>query len=235
MAFTRPSPDAVNFTAYPEYLEPGRVRHGFRFPVDVYTPPVASAVEFQSTYYVYPHGGASDFKVFIEPLLPVVAVGAVTLEFFPEGHFYHPTVAVIAHGAATFEFTPEGHAKHGVRGAGAAVLDFVADGHAKHGIRGVGAATFGFTPMGVASHPRHQLVGEVRDSGALVDKRIRVYHRATGVLVGDQDTVAGKFKVHTGFTAEEYYVLPIDMSAEATDWSPPCANRLLSVLVVDGP
>jgi len=47
------------------------------------------------------------------------------------------------------------------------------------------------------------------------------------------DTVIGKFRLHTGFTPAEHYITPIDLAEGATDWSPPTANRIVSVLALD--
>lgn len=80
---------------------------------------------------------------------------------------------------------------------------------------------------------RYELRGEVRIQGVLVDRRVRAYRRGDGALVAEQDTTAGAFRIHAGFAASEHYLVPVDMSAEATDFAPPCANRVLSVLADD--
>lgn len=69
--------------------------------------------------------------------------------------------------------------------------------------------------------------------GVLVNRRVRAYLRETGALLGQADTVAGHFKVHAGFAEAECYATPIDLDADATDWLPPTANRILSVLADD--
>jgi hypothetical protein len=80
---------------------------------------------------------------------------------------------------------------------------------------------------------RYVLRGEVRHQGVLVDRRVRAYRRSDGDLIAQGDTVAGVFDLHAGFAADEYTVLPIDLSVGATDFAPPAANRVVSVLAQD--
>lgn len=80
---------------------------------------------------------------------------------------------------------------------------------------------------------RYELRGEVRDHGVLVERRVRAYRRDTGALVGEVDTVTGRFTIHVGFEAAEYYLVPVHLDAGATDYAPPCANRVVSVLAED--
>lgn len=93
------------------------------------------------------------------------------------------------------------------------------------------------TPLGgcaaLATVLRYELRGEVRLSGVLVNRRVRAYLRSTGALLGEVDTAVGRFCVPVGFAPAECYVIPIDLSEGATDWLPPTANRLLSVLALD--
>lgn len=92
-------------------------------------------------------------------------------------------------------------------------------------------------PLGAAAARmrvvRYRLVGEVRNQGVLVDRRVRAYRRSDGALIAQGDTVAGAFDLHAGFSADEYTVLPIDLSSGATDFAPPAANRVVSVLAQD--
>lgn len=230
MPFTPPAPNAVNFTAL-GYYEPGKVRHAFPVPVVGYVAPLGSAVNFTETYYAYPNGLAANFGVPTQSA--VTWVGACTLDFFPEGHFTHIGTLTSGAGAAVLDFVAEGHFKHGVKGAGAVTFDMVPEAHAKHGVKGSGAATLDFTPAAVGLVVRYEVRGEVRLQGALVNRRVRTYNRATGALIGDHNTVGGKFKVHAGFAAEEHYIIPIDLASDATDFLPPCANRVTSVLASD--
>lgn len=101
---------------------------------------------------------------------------------------------------------------------------------AAHAVIHLAGAITGLAP---AQHPRHELRGEVRLGGVLVNRRVRAYARDTGALLGEADTVAGKFRVHAGFAAIECYATPIDLSPGATDWLPPTANRILAVLASD--
>lgn len=86
---------------------------------------------------------------------------------------------------------------------------------------------------GLGPVPAYAVSGSVRVSGTLLTspRRVRVYDRDTGALVGEADSVGGLFSVPTGPTQGEYYIIPIDLDPGATDWAPPCANRVLSTLV----
>ena len=77
--------------------------------------------------------------------------------------------------------------------------------------------------------------GEVRltEGGLLVQRRVRVYSRETGALVGQGDSVGGYFRVPCDLNSAEYVILPIDLSESATDFAPPVANRVTSVLARD--
>lgn len=85
---------------------------------------------------------------------------------------------------------------------------------------------------GSAIHARYELRGEVREGGVLVNRRVRAYLRSTGALVGEADTVVGKFNV-PATSAAEHYITPIDLSEFAADWLPPTANRIVPVLAFD--
>ena len=124
-------------------------------------------------------------------------------------------------------------ASHGVAGSVAAVVTVSADQTADHGVALVGIASIPLQAAASIVVDRYELRGEIRLAGVLVNRRVRAYLRSSGVLLGEADTVVGRFQVHAGFAAAECYVTPIDMSAEATDWLPPTANRLMSVLAED--
>lgn len=93
------------------------------------------------------------------------------------------------------------------------------------------------SPLGagaiVGTVVRYQLRGEVRDQGVLVNRRVRAHRRSNGALAAEGDTLAGVFVLDVGFSADEYYVVPINLAADATDFTPPCANRVVSVLAMD--
>lgn len=180
-----------------------------------YTPPAHDALDLQfGSGYAAPAHDALDlqFGAASGGGTPV-GIGAVVLEFIPAGVGVFDAPTYTGTGAATLEFTPASQARHGVAGQGAAVLEFA--------------------PAGVAAHPRHQLRGQVQDGGVLVDRRVRAYKRSTGALIAQADTVAGLFTLDVGFTLDEFYVVPVDLSNDAEDWTPPVANRVLSVLKVD--
>lgn len=166
-----------------------------------------------SSPYTPPASTAVDFTFAAAGGSAPVGVGAVTLDFVPAG-------------AGTVDLPT-------FTGVGAATLELVPAAEARHGVAGQGAATLDFAPAGVAAHPRYQLRGQVQDGGVLVDRRVRAYKRSTGALIAQADTVAGLFTLDVGFTLDEFYVVPVNLSNDAEDWAPPVANRVLSVMVVD--
>lgn len=98
------------------------------------------------------------------------------------------------------------------------------------------------TVRGLGHHPegtlsgtvvRYELRGSVRNQGMLVERRVRAYRRDTGALVGEADTVGGYFQLHVGFEGREHYIVPVHLDETATDYSPPCVNRVVSVLAQD--
>lgn len=181
-----------------------------------YTAPAGDALVFDFSTapgYTAPGAGALVFDFSAGSTETPVGVGAVTLEFIPAGAGTVTLPTFTGTGAATLDFTPASQARHGVAGQGAVVLEFA--------------------PAGVAAHPRYQLRGQVQDGGTLVDRRVRAYKRSTGALIAQADTVAGLFALDVGFTLDEFYVVPVDLSNDAEDWTPPVANRVLSVLKVD--
>lgn len=181
-----------------------------------YTPPAHDALDLQfGSGYTAPAHNALDlqFGTASGGSTPV-GVGAVVLEFIAAGTGTTEPPTFTGTGAVVLEFTPDAAARHGVAGQGAAVLEFA--------------------PAGIGAHPRYQLRGQVQDeAGLLVDRRVRAYRRSTGALVAEVDTVAGAFVIPAGFELDEFYLVPIDLSPGAQDWAPPCANRVLSVLVAD--
>lgn len=143
-----------------------------------------------------------------------------------------------AHGAAgsgafTLDLASDGAAAHGVSSSAEAGITFTADATGAHGVSGTASITLGVVAAAVGVHERYEVRGEVRLAGVLVNRQVRAYRRDTGAMVGEAATVAGRFQLHTGFTAAEHYVVPIDLAEGATDWMPPVANRVLSVLAMD--
>lgn len=129
----------------------------------------------------------------------------------------------------------DGQAAHGIAAEGLVTIeDATAEGQVVHGIAGAGAVTLGVPIIvGDVTHPRHVLRGEVRDQGVLVNRTVRAYLRTSGEMIAEQLTVGGRFDLHTGFEPREFYITPIDLSALATDWAPPTANRVIAVLAMD--
>jgi hypothetical protein len=80
---------------------------------------------------------------------------------------------------------------------------------------------------------RYILAGNVIYGGLAVERLVRAYRRDTGQLIGSANTNNGAFVINAGFAPSEHYLLPVDTSPEATDFNPPTANRVLSVLTLD--
>lgn len=176
-----------------------------------YTRPDGDATDFSFTGVAYtrPDGDATDFAFLPDSY---VGVGNVTIEITAEGY---------------------GEAAPSIVAVGDVAIEMSASGVAAHGVSGVGEVTIGMAAAGVGTHHRYEVRGEVRDQGVLVERRVRVYLRSSGALVGQGDTTAGAFAIPTGFAADEHYIIPIHLDSEAVDWSPPCANRVVAVLMED--
>lgn len=151
-----------------------------------------------------------------------------------------PVVAAsdLAHGVAldsvaAIQLTAEILADHGVLVAASAVIEVTALQDLAHGVALDGIAVIQLVGHADILIERYELRGEVRLGGVLVNRRVRAYQRLSGAMVGEVDTVIGKFALHTGFEPFECYITPIDLDAGATDWSPPTANRIMSVLALD--
>lgn len=229
MPYSPPAGNAANFTTT-GYSPPSTV--AARFPSGTYTPPAGGALAFVfPAGYVYPLGSAINFSV----PAPEYVIGNcyVVVDVTAEGHGTFTSVLIVGNGAVTVEVSAEGHGKHGVRGSGNAPVEVSTEGHGKHGVRGNGYVTVDVSAEGHGIVERYELTGEVRAQGILVNRLVRAYRRDTGELVGEIATTAGRFKLHTGFVAREHFIVPIDTGNDATDWAPPCANRVMSVLAQD--
>ena len=174
--------------------------------------------------------GALDFTGAASVAHGVAVVAAGALDFTGAAAVVHG-VAVQAAGA--LDFTGAASVAHGVAAQAAGALDFTGAGASAHGIVATCAGTLGFTGACAALHLRYEVRGEVRMGGVLVNRRVRCSKRATGELMGQDDTVAGRYRVHAGFDDAEVYVTAIDLADGATDWIPPTANRLVPVLADD--
>lgn len=142
--------------------------------------------------------------------------------------------AVVATGSGEIDIEGAGIAQHGARGPAVGDIEVSGGGAGKHGVRAVGAGEIAVIGAAAGLHLRYELRGEVRLAGVLVNRRVRAYRRDTGALTGEADTVAGRFRVPAGVGAvREHYVVPIDLGEDATDWRPPVANRVMSVLASD--
>lgn len=177
-----------------------------------YTPPSGSAV----------NGSWSGAPAYTAP-----AGGAVDVTWL---------AAVLGSGSGVIPITGSGVGTFGavVTGVGSGVIAIAGAGTGRHGVRGTGVGGIWLLAgAGAGVHTRYELRGEVRLGGVLVNRRVRAYLRSSGELLGQADTVAGRFRVHAGFVEAECYVTPIDLDSGAVDWLPPTANRLLPVLADD--
>lgn len=161
-----------------------------------------------------------------------LGTGEVAIEGFGTGTAGAP--AVSGSGAGDINVVGDGAGAHGVRGPGVGIVGIYGAGTGLHGVRGAGSGDVDITGSAEGLHLRYELRGEVRMAGVLVNRRVRAYRRDTGALVGEADTTAGQFRVAAGIGApREHYVIPLDLSEDATDWRPPTANRVVSVLASD--
>lgn len=200
------------------YTPPAGDQLHFAFAVDAYTPPAGDALHFSFAPDAFT---ASIDLVTAAALVTITATSTI----IPEATLDLTTAAVGIELAAV----------HGVAATlHIATADALAEVVVVHGVAGVlDLATDAAALQIDAIVLRYELRGEVRDTGVLVDRRVRAYRRDTGTLIGEADTVAGRFRIHTGFEPREHYVVPIHLAVEATDYAPPCANRVLSVLAQD--
>lgn len=233
MAYTPPNGSAANFTAL-GYYEPGAIRHAFRFPAETFTAPNGNAANFVLPWFIYPGASEVDFAELPSgPVQTVEGTGAVTVEMSAAGDGTVPISEVDGTGTTTIDFVVDGAGAHGVAGSGDAAIDVSASGASAHGVAGSGDTSISMSVTGEGVVERYELTGEVRLQGILVNRLVRAYRRDTGELVGELNTTAGRFKIPVGFVAREHYLIPVDTSNEATDWAPPCANRVMSVLAMD--
>lgn len=218
-----------------------------------YTRPPAGAAGASwqgATPYIRPPGGAADatwqpssFALSGAGIIAttgvgaashgVVAVGAGIVAVSASGAVEHTSTAVVADGQGAIAIGSTGAVSHGVASSGSGVIGIAVVGGAAHGVAISGIGVIGIAATGSATHERYELRGEVREGGILVNRRVRAYLRSSGELLGQADTISGKFRVPAGFAAAECYVTPIDMDTGATDWLPPTSNRITSVLAQD--
>lgn len=201
-----------------------------------YTPPAGNAADATwvgASAYTPPAGNAADVTWATSGPETVTGDGYAVIAITASGSGTHTAAPVTGDGYAALSFAPVAQGAHGVAGAGAATIGTAAAGAGAHGVAGVGAAAIPISVSGLAVHQRYELRGEVLLGGVLVNRRVRVYSRDTGELLGQADTVAGKFRVHAGFAEIECYATPVHLDPAATDWLPPTANRILAELAND--
>lgn len=194
-----------------------------------YTPPAGNAVDFSwvgAAAYTPPAGDAVSFS--FAPSSPSgTFAGTVAIS----GAFAGTTIDTITgEFAGAIAVYGEVVGGHGVAATEAAQILPSGSFSGAVGTAGQCAGAVGIAGAFAGIHERYEVRGEVRDSGILVDRRVRVYNRATGALIDQADTVGGQFAIHVGFDEIETCVLPIDLSSGAVDFSPPCANRVMAVL-----
>ena len=223
MSYTWPDPDAVVVS----WAGDG----AYSFPAD----PGAIVVSFADQQTVSGDGsGEIDVTGSAQGSHGVRGTGSGEADVTGSGSGLAGVETVVGVGSGQADFEGAGDGAHGVRGVGAGESDVEGGAQGRHGVRGNGAGEADVTGTAAGLHLRYELRGEVRLSGVLVNRRVRAYRRDTGALVGEADTVAGRFRVNAGVGApREHYVIPLDMSEDATDWRPPVANRVLSVLADD--
>lgn len=237
MPFSRPAGDAANLATGGVIFPVPPARIGFKQGGD-YTPPLGNAVlaDFpvisSPADYVFPLGNAANFALAGESAF--YADGAVTVSPDANGDAYHPLPAGIADGSTTIDVVADGQAAVGVIATGDAAITVSVSATLSHGVGGTGASEITLTVAGEALHPRYELRGEIRHQGVLVDRTVRAYRRDTGAMAGEAVTSGGKFAINCGFELREHYIVPIHLDDLADDFNPPTANRVLSVLAMDG-
>lgn len=189
--------------------------------------------------YAPPAGDAVDFTLLAgTEVTPIDIAIAASVTLTAALLFDIPAISIAAVDvaiSAEVPVTADTGVVHGVGLDGVSTIAITATLHADHGVVGTVVATLAVSASVLASVLRYELRGDVRLGGVLVNRRVRAYSRATGELIGQVDTAVGQFAMHTGFAAAECYLTPIDMDDAATDWQPPTANRVMSVLANDTP
>lgn len=218
MAYTRPTAATADasWQGAAAYTRPSAGVADAHWTPETPTATIAAVVPVVSSVDLV-HGFAASL------LASVPVVAAMSLE--------HTAINVEI--AASVPVVAQAIGGHGVAGVAIAQVPITA---ALSGVHGVAMAVVAVVPVVAAMDvlvERYELRGEVRQAGVLVSRRVRAYLRSTGALVAEADTVAGKFALHTGFAPAEHYITPVDLDDGATDWLPPTANRIASVLASD--
>lgn len=249
MSYTRPDGDAADFIL-PGYTPPiGNAISArfpastdFRFSGEAYTrpdgdgsdfdlPPGDIVAQFPPSEYTRPDGDAADFGSSTAVTPEAVIDFGVDVVFDVAAE--HETEVPEAVVDFSIDVSADAAGAHGIAGTAAFSIDVSAEATGAHGVSGTASFSIDVSASAVAEHPRYELKGQVRDAGVLVNRTVRAYRRDTGALVGEQFTTLGRFRIHAGFEAREHYILPISLDSDATDWAPPVANRVMSVLAED--
>lgn len=240
MAYAPPTGNVLDFTwvGKSAYTPPVWNSVSFVFPLVAFTVDIAATIPVVAAQSVN-HGtalaGVATIPVTAEMSLTYTGVNveidiAAAIPVVAAADAVH---GVSASGVASIAVTAGMEAVHGVAASILATVPVTALQSVVHGIALDGIATIPVSASAALVHERYELRGEVRLNGILVNRRVRAYLRSSGALLGESDTVIGKFKVPAGFAPVECYVTPIDLSSDATDWLPPTANRITSVLAMD--
>lgn len=221
MSYTPPAYNAANFSWV---------------GLAAYTPPAYNAANFSWAPVVADVTGTG------AGVVPVTGAGSGVLAFTGVGSGAVPVTGagvgqfdqvITGDGAGQVPIVGGGAGYAGASGAGVGVVPVAGASVGDYGASGAGAGAIPVVGAGLAVHERYELVGVVKIGEALVNRRVRAYLRSSGALVAQADTVAGAFRIPVGVVEDEYYLTPIDLAPGATDWLPPTANRVTSVLAVD--
>lgn len=197
-----------------------------------YNPPAGNTLELQfGTGYTPPVGDALVLQFAPSGAPSLSFAAALTVTGGLDLTYSLPTYTLAIDAALSIDSDLD--VRHGVTGAMSADLDIGADVALAHGVAGAFSTSLSIDGSAALLHPRFRLHGQVKDNGVLVDRRVRAYRRSTGALVAEVDTVDGEFELSVGYSVDEFYLVPIDLDNAASDWRPPVANRVLSVLVSD--
>lgn len=240
MAYTPPVASAVEFTwvGAPAYTPQAGNAVAVAFPPDGAVADIAAVVAVVTTQTLA-HGielvsvASVPVTAAMEMDYTNIAIDSDVVASVPVAATFDADHGVATDGIASVPVTADLSAAHGVSVAAVATVPVTALQNAVHGVALDGIAAIGLSAAATIVVERYELRGVLRLSGILVNRRVRAYLRSTGALLGEADTVIGKFKVHTGFAPVECYITPIDLSEDATDWLPPTANRITSVLAMD--
>lgn len=238
MSYTPPTPPDFTFVGALAYTPPAGGAVAFLFP------PAETIIDITATIAVAAAQTASH-GVSLDSVASVQVSASMALDFtspeiditlaalIPVAAAFDLAHGVAAASVAMIPLTAELAAAHGVSVAAAATIPITALQNMLHGVAVDGIASVALAAAASIEVERYELRGEVRLGGVLVNRRVRAYQRLSGAMIGEVDTVIGKFALHTGFAPAEHYITPIDLDAGATDWSPPTANRIMSVLALD--